>query len=388
VEYVAYSFGVTGKQNQYTLCVLCASSGAGGETNNSMYMGKITKSSFDTVHRGKPISLFELKNRNGVTAHITNYGAIVVSIIVPDRNGNLADIVLGYDTIGQYLAGNDAYMGAVCGRCANRIAGGKFTLAGKEYRLAVNNGPNHLHGGNIGFDSVVWDVVQASPDRLQLEYLSPDGEEGYPGELKASVTYSVTDDNSLAIDYEAAANAATVVNLTSHSYFNLAGEGSGDVLNQRLKIHGDYFTPIDETSIPTGEIRPVKDTPMDFTESTAIGNAIGVDEEQLRYGNGYDHNWVLNHPPGKLGIAATAYDPPSGRVMEVCTTQLGLQLYTANWLSVEKGKGCIEYSSREAFCLETQHFPDAVNKPHFPSTILIPGDVYRHRCIYKFGVCA
>lgn len=349
-------------------------------------MHTVNKSKFETVHKGKSVSLYELKNRNGVTAHITNYGAIVVSVIVPDRNGNPADVVLGYDTIDQYQTGNDAYMGAVCGRCANRIGGGKFTLEGRQYQLAVNNGPNHLHGGNIGFDSVVWDVAQSSPDRLRLEYLSHDGEEGYPGELKVSVTYSMTEDNEFGIEYRAAADASTIVNLTSHVYFNLAGEGSGDVLNQRLKIHGDFFTPVDETSIPTGEIRPVKDTPMDFTSPTAIGKAIGFDDEQLRYGNGYDHNWVLNHPADKLGIAAVASDPATGRVMEVYTTQPGLQLYTANWFTDKQGKGGIEYGRHGAFCLETQHFPDAVNKPHFTSTILTPGGVYRHQCIYKFGL--
>lgn len=340
--------------------------------------------SFKSIHNGKPTGLYTLKNQNGVIVRITNYGAIIVSIIVPDRKGNFADIVQGYDTIGEYIEGNSPYMGAICGRCANRIAGGKFELMRKQYSLAVNNGPNHLHGGIKGFSKVVWDVLNASSSQVQLEYVSNDGEENYPGNLRVSVTYTLTEDNELKIGYRAVTDKATVVNLAGHSYFNLAGEGSGSIYDQELMINARFFTPIDETSVPTGEILSVKGTPMDFTSPKKIGAEIDSDYEQLRFGAGYDHNFVLDHPAGVTGLAAAAFDPASGRVLEVYTTQPGLQLYTANWIDNEKGKGGKRYGRRWAFCLETQHFADAVNKPHFPSVILNPGEEYRHSCIYKF----
>jgi aldose 1-epimerase len=349
-------------------------------------MNIIREESFKGVHNGKPTGLYTLKNKNGLIAQITNYGAIIVSIFVPDRKGNLADIVQGYDTIDEYIKGNGPYMGAVCGRCANRIAKGKFSLLDKNYSLAVNNGPNHLHGGITGFSKVVWDVVRTSPSSVQLAYLSRDSEENYPGNLKVSVTYTLSDKNELRLDYKATTDKTTVVNLTSHSYFNLAGEGSGSVYDQELMINGAFFTPIDDTSIPTGEIRFVKGTPMDFTESRKIGELIDQDDEQLKYGAGYDHNWVLNHRAGTLGLAAVANDPLSGRVMEIYTTQPGVQLYTANWIDGEKGKGDKKYGRRWAFCLETQHFADAINKPHFPSTILNPGDEFNQTTVHKFSV--
>jgi aldose 1-epimerase len=349
-------------------------------------MNIIREESFKGVHSGKPTSLYTLKNKNGLIAQITNYGAIIVSIFVPDRKGNLADIVQGYDTIDEYIKGNGPYMGAVCGRCANRIAKGKFSLLDKNYSLAVNNGPNHLHGGITGFSKVVWDVVRTSPSSVQLAYLSRDGEEDYPGNLKVSVTYTLSDKNELRLDYKATTDKTTVVNLTSHSYFNLAGEGSGSVYDQELMINGAFFTPIDDTSVPTGEIRFVKGTPMDFTESRKIGELIDQDDEQLKYGAGYDHNWVLNHRAGTLGLAAVANDPLSGRVMEIYTTQPGVQLYTANWIDGEKGKGDKKYGRRWAFCLETQHFADAINKPHFPSTILNPGEEFNQTTVHKFSV--
>lgn len=347
-------------------------------------MGLIREESFDTVHNGRQVRLVTLRNNKGVTAQITNYGAIIVSILVPDREGTLADVVQGYDTIDEYINGNGPYMGAICGRCANRIANGKFNLSGIEYKLAVNNGPNHLHGGIKGFDKIVWDITSSSSSELQLNYLSPDGEEGYPGNLSVRVTYRLTNDNELIINYMAETDKATVVNLAGHSYFNLSGEGSGSVYDHELMINADFFTPTDETSVPTGEILSVKGTPMDFTEFRKIGLAIDGDYEQLRYGAGYDQNWVLNHRQGTTGLAATAFDPVSGRVMDVYTTQPGVQLYTANWIDNEPGKGGKKYGRRWAFCLETQHFPDAVNKPHFPSAILNPGDKYKHSCIYKF----
>lgn len=348
-------------------------------------MNIIPEGSFKGVHKGKVTSLHTLKNKNGLIAQITNYGAIIVSLFVPDRNGKLADIVQGYDTIEEYIDGNGPYMGAVCGRCANRIAKGKFTLLGKEYTLAVNNGPNHLHGGLTGFDKVVWDIVTASSSSVQMEYISADGEEGYPGKVKISVTYTLTDNNELRLDYQATTDKTTIVNLASHSYFNLSGEGSGSVYDQELMINADFFTPTDDTNVPTGEIRPVKGTPMDFTASRKIGDGIDQDDIQIKFGAGFDHNWVLKHRSGTLGLAVVAFDPKSGRQMEVLTTQPGVQLYTANWIDNEKGKGGKKYQRRWAFCLETQHFADAVNKPHFPSTILNPGEEYKHSCIYKFS---
>jgi aldose 1-epimerase len=349
-------------------------------------MNIIREESFKGVHNGKPTGLFTLRNKNGLVAQITNYGAIIVSIFVPDRKGNFTDIVQGYDNIADYINGNGPYMGAICGRCANRIARGKFTLLGKEYTLAVNNGPNHLHGGIKGFNKVVWHVVNASESGIKLEYFSIDGEEGYPGNLRVSVTYTLTDANELRIDYSGTTDKATVVNLAGHSYFNLAGEGSGRVYDQELMINGNFYTPTDVTNIPTGEILSVKGTPMDFTSPKKIGLEIDKDDEQLKFGAGYDHNWVLDHRTGTLGLAAVAHDPFSGRVMEVHTTQPGVQLYTANWIDGEKGKGGKKYGRRWAFCLETQHFADAINKPHFPSTILNPGEDYKHICIYRFSV--
>jgi len=346
----------------------------------------IREESFKGVHDGKPTGLYTLKNKNGLVAQVTNFGAILVSIFIPDTKGNFADIVQGYDNIADYTNGNSPYMGAVCGRCANRIAKGKFTLLGKKYTLAVNNGPNHLHGGIKGFSKVVWDVADVSDSSIKLEYFSTDGEEGYPGNLKVSVTYNLTDANEVRIDYHATTDKSTVVNFAGHSYFNLAGEGSGSIYDQELMINGEFFTPTDETNIPTGEILMVKGTPMDFTGPKKIGAEIDKDNEQLKFGAGYDHNWVLNHRIGTLGLAAVARDPHSGRVMEVYTTQPGLQLYTANWINGEKGKGGKKYGRRWAFCLETQHFADAINKPHFPSTVLNPGEEYKHICIYKFLV--
>jgi aldose 1-epimerase len=347
-------------------------------------MNIIQEASFKSLHEGKQTGLYTLKNKNGLIAQITNYGAIIVSLTVPDRNGRFTDIVQGYDTIREYIQGNSPYMGAICGRCANRIGKGRFTLANREYVLAANNGPNHLHGGITGFSKVVWDMVQVSANRLQLEYLSRNMEEGYPGNLRVSVTYSLTDNNELRLDYRATTDKPTVVNLASHSYFNLAGEGSGDIYNQELMINGAFFTPTDETSVPTGEIRTVKGTPLDFTSSKKIGRDIDKDDEQLKFGAGYDQNWVLQHRQGTLGLAASAYDPVSGRVMEIYTTQPGVQLYTANWIDGEMGKGGKKYGRRWAFCLETQHFPDAVNQPHFPSTLLNPGEEYRQSCVHRF----
>jgi aldose 1-epimerase len=349
-------------------------------------MNIIREESFRGKYDGKPTGLYTLKNKNGIICQITNYGAIIVSLNVPGNGGNMTDIVQGYDTINENIDGNGPYMGAICGRCANRIAEGKLKINDHQYNLAVNNGPNHLHGGIKGFNRVVWDVVKSDTSSLHLFYFSADGEEGYPGNLRTSVIYALTDNNELRLDFSASTDRTTVVNLASHSYFNLSGEGSGSIYNHELVINGAFFTPTDETSIPTGEILSVKGTPMDFTSIRKIGAFIDVDDMQLKYGAGYDHNWVLDHQTGRLGLAATVYDPASGRVMEVYTSQPGLQLYTANWINNEKGKGGKNYQRRWAFCLETQHFPDAVNKPHFPSTVLEPGDIYRHSVVYKFGI--
>lgn len=349
-------------------------------------MNIIKEESFKGVHNGKPSGLYTLKNKNGLIAQVTNYGAIIVSIFTPDRKGNMVDIVQGYDTIDEYINGNSPYMGAVVGRCANRISKGRFTLLGKQYTLAVNNGPNHLHGGIKGFSKVVWDVTSVSDSSVKMEYFSLNGEEGYPGNLMVSVTYTLTDKNELRLDYFATTDKTTVVNLASHSYFNLAGEGSGSIYDQELMINGNFFTPTDETNIPTGEIWSVVGTPMDFTKPKKIGSEIDKDDEQLKFGAGYDHNWVLNHRTRTMGLAAVAHDLVSGRLMEVYTTQPGVQLYTANWIDGEKGKSGKKYGRRWAFCLETQHFADAINKPHFPSTILNPSGEYRQSCIYKFSV--
>lgn len=348
-------------------------------------MNTLKEESFKSVHDGKQTGLYTLKNKNGLVAQITNYGAIIASIIVPDRNGNFADIVQGYDTIQEYINGNGPYMGAVVGRVANRIGKGQFTLKGKTYKLAVNNGPNHLHGGNKGFNRVVWDVLKTTPNSVVLQYISPDGDEGYPGTVKATVTYTLTDDNELRLDYKATTDKTTVVNLAGHSYFNLAGEGSGDMLSQELMINGRFFTPTDDSNVPTGEILSVKGTPMDFTKPKKIGADILASYEQLRFGNGYDHNWVLDHPANEMGLAAVAYDPKSGRVMEISTTQPGVQLYSGNWLENEKGKGGKLYQKRWAFCLETQHFADAVNIPYFPNIVLNPGEEYNQSCVHKFS---
>lgn len=349
-------------------------------------MKYISEEAFRKVHLGKQTALFTLTNKNGLVAQITNYGAIIVSIYVPDRQGNLADIVQGYDSIDEYIEGNGPYQGAICGRCANRIARGKFVLKGKEYTLAVNNGPNHLHGGLTGFNKVVWDVVSDNSRQVELAYFSKDREEGYPGNLHISVKYTLTDENELRLDYLATTDKTTVVNLASHSYFNMAGEGSGSVYDQELMINAAFFTPTDETNVPTGEILKVEGTPMDFRKSRKIGLYIDSDDQQLKYGSGYDHNWVLDHPAGEAGLAAIAHDPSSGRTMEIYTTQPGVQFYSANWINNEPGKAGKKYGRRWAFCLETQHFADAINKPHFPTTIVNPGEEYKHTCVHRFSV--
>ena len=350
---------------------------------------KTHKRAFGKTGDGKQVDLYVLTNKNGVEADVTNFGAAVVSLKVPDRHGKTDDVVLGYDDLDGYLH-DKSYFGATVGRYANRIAHGKFTLNGTTYTLAKNDGENHLHGGVQGFNKVVWeakDVSTADAAALQLNYLSKDGEEGYPGNLSVQVTYTLTNNNELKIDYAATTDKDTVLNLTHHSYFNLAGQGKGDILQHQLLLHASRFTPVDATLIPTGEIRSVKGTPLDFASATAIGSRIAQDDDQLKLGHGYDHNFVLDGGTGGAPVlAAQVYEPSSGRVMEVWTTQPGIQLYSGNFLNdTIRGKSGSTYQRRAAFCLETQHFPDSPNKPNFPSTILKVGGQFKSSTTYKFS---
>jgi aldose 1-epimerase len=358
---------------------------AGCTTQGSARMN-IEKEQFGKTKAGKVAYIYTLTNANGCEAKITNYGGIVVSVKVPDRNGKLGDVVLGYETLDGYIK-NNPYFGALIGRYGNRIAKGKFTLNGKEYTLAVNNGQNHLHGGIVGFDKVLWDakeIKQAQGVGLKLTYMSKDGEEGYPGNLAVTVRYLWTNDNELRIEYAATTDQQTVVNLTNHSYFNLAGKG--DILGHELMIDADKFTPVDEGLIPTGELRNVAGTPMDFRKATAIGARIEQQDEQLKFGLGYDHNWVLNRYDGSLRLVSRVHEPTAGRVLEVHTTEPGVQFYCGNFLDgTITGKYGTVYHKRHGFCLETQHFPDSPNKPSFPSTVLNPGDKYTSTTIYKFA---
>jgi aldose 1-epimerase len=320
-------------------------------------------------------------------ARIMTYGGIIVSLKVPDKDGNFGDIVLGYDKLDDYVK-NNPFFGALVGRYGNRIAKGKFTLDGREYTLALNNAPNNLHGGPIGFDKKVWKattLLTADGPAIQLNYLSKDGEEGFPGNLSVTATYTLTADNGLRLDYTATTDKATLCNLTQHSYFNLAGKG--DVLNELVYINADKFTPVDKTLIPNGELKPVEGTPFDFRKSTAVGARINADDEQIKFGSGYDHNWVINKPLGKLGLAARVTDPTTGRVMEVLSTEPGVQFYTGNFLDGSiTGKGGQVYQRRSGLCFEPQHYPDSPNHPQFPSAELKPGQTYQNTIIYRFSV--
>jgi len=341
----------------------------------------ITEESYGKLSNGQQIYQYTLTNPDGLSVKIITFGGYITSLQVPDRNGKFADIVLGYDRLEQYV--NDStYLGSLVGRYANRIAKGKFTLNGIEYTLATNNGPNHLHGGIKGFNKVVWSaqpIDNPNSPALKLTYLSKDGEEGYPGNLFCTVVYTLTNDNELKISYEATTDKTTIVNLTSHSYFNLAGHNSGDILGHELMLNADDYTPADETLIPTGQIAPVKGTNVDFTKPTAIGARI------TKVAGGYDHNFVLNNKKGKLGLAARVYEPKSGRVMEIFTTEPGIQFYSGNFLDGSaKGKGAV-YNKHSGFCLETQHYPDSPNKPQFPSVVLKPGEKYMHLTVHRFS---
>jgi aldose 1-epimerase len=335
------------------------------------------------------VRIYTLTNKNGVSAKITNYGGIVVSINTPDRNGKMGDIALGFDSLAGYLtaeyAKSSPFFGALIGRYGNRIGNAQFKLDGKTYNLDKNNGANSLHGGAQGFDKHVWTAATLPDGGLKLTYLSKDGEEGYPGNLNVTVTYHLTDENELKIDYSATTDKNTVVNLTNHTYFNLAGAGSGDILKQVMMINADRFTPVDAGLIPTGELKSVTGTPFDFRKPTAIGARINQADEQLKLGKGYDHNWVLNRSGNGLSLAARVEDPVTGRVLEVHTTEPGIQFYAGNFLDgTLKGKGGKVYGHRSGFCLETQHFPDSPNKPNFPSTELKPGQQYRSTTVYRF----
>jgi aldose 1-epimerase len=336
---------------------------------------------------GRPVTVYTLSNAHGVEVRTMNYGGIILSIRVPDRKGEFTDIVLGHEKLEGYIP-NPPYIGAIVGRYANRIANGTFTLDGKTYTLPKNDGPNTLHGGtDKTFNKVVWDGAPLKDKTgVSFSYLSHDGDDGFPGNVKVKVTYTLTNDNELVIDYEATADKATPINLSQHSYFNLAGEGTGDILNHEVMLNADRFTPVDKNLIPTGELRPVKGTPMDFTTSTRVGSRIDDNYEQLVLGHGYDHNWVINRKGPGLTLAARVYEPTSGRVLEVSTTQPGVQFYTGNFLDgTVIGKHGHVYKRRYGLCLETQHFPDSPNHPDFPSTILKPGETFHEKTVFKFS---
>ena len=362
---------------------------AGCATNSSTESSAasgITQEPFGTAPDGAPVTIYTLRNANGMQARILNYGGIIQSLKVPDKNGKFDDVVFGYDDLDSYVT-NSPYFGALIGRYGNRIAHGRFTLDGTTYQLATNNGVNSLHGGVRGFDKVIWQVTPGVSDlgeTLTLTYTSHDGEEGYPGTLKVKAVYTLTKDNSIRLDYTATDDKDTVVNLTQHSYFNLAGHG--DILSHVVYLNADKFTPVDSTLITTGELRPVDGTPFDFRTPTTIGARIGQDDEQLKFGNGYDHNWVINHPMGELGLDARVTEPTSGRVMEVWSTEPGLQFYSGNFLDGSNvGKGGQVYQFRNAFAMEPQHYPDSPNHDNFPSVVLHPGETYQNTIVYHFA---
>jgi len=353
---------------------------------------KVEVQPFGAIGSGQKADLYTLTNRKGMVVSITNFGATIVSIKVPDRAGKVDDVTLGFDTPKEYEDGK-SYFGATVGRYGNRIANGEFVLDGKTYTLPKNDGPNTLHGGTIGFNKRIWtakEVPSKEGAAMQFTYVSPDGEEGFPGTLTATVVFTLyKDKNELKIDYSASTDKPTVVNLTNHSYFDLAGQNHGNILDEIMQINATRFTPVSATLIPTGELREVKDTPFDFTHPTVIGARIDGSDEQLKFGHGYDHNWVLDRKAGSsnLIVAAIAHDPNSGRVLEVLTTEPGVQFYTGNFLDgTAKGKGGYAYPHRSAFCLETQHFPDSPNHPNFPSTTLLPGKEYSSTTIFRFSV--
>ncbi len=364
----------------------CKSTQQSGKALTEM---SVIKAEYGKTQNGQMVDLYTLTNANGLIVKITNYGGIVTELWTPDREGNLGDIVLGFDNLKDYEE-KSPYFGCLIGRYGNRIAKGKFTLDGKEYTLAANNDQNHLHGGLKGFDKVVWNAEPFKTGDavgLKLHYLSRDMQEGYPGNLNVTVKYILTNNDQLKISYEATTDKPTVCNLTNHNYYNLAGQGIGNNYGNQLMINADHFTPVDEGLIPTGELRPVKGTPMDFTQMTGIGKRIDAVTTQLKHGGGYDHNWVLNKKNKELSLAAKVYEPKSGRLMEIYTTEPAIQFYSGNFLDgTLVGKEGKVYKHRYAYCLETQHYPDSPNQPKFPSTVLRPGQTYRSTTIHKFSV--
>ncbi|NND33229.1 MAG: galactose mutarotase [Saprospiraceae bacterium] len=359
------------------------------EANDMHNKNSITKEPFGQTADG-PADLYTLKNGNGMTVTITNYGGIIVSILTPDRDGNFDDVTLGFDSLADYVEHNP-FFGALVGRYGNRIGNASFKIDNIIYEVAANNNGNHLHGGIRGFDKYLWDaeiINQSGADALQLSRRSPDMEEGYPGNLDVTVVYSLDDSNQLSIEYTATSDKKTICNLTNHAYFNLAGQGNGTIENHEIMINANHYTPVDEGLIPTGEIATVESTPFDFRTAKSIGDQINSDHPQMKIGSGYDHNFVLNHQPGSgtIQLAAEVYEPTTGRVMKTFTSEPGVQFYTGNFMSGNVvGKGGKTYQRRGGFCLETQHFPDSPNKPEFPSTLLAPGQTYHSTTAYQFS---
>ncbi len=370
----------TGKQDSQT--------GNAGDTSQASSATLPDQKAFQSTIDGKPTDLYFLKNKNGVTAAITNYGGRLVSLLVPDKAGKMRDVVVGFNSLDGFVNSTERYFGATIGRYGNRIAKARFTLDGKEYKLAANNGPNTLHGGKKGFQDVVWDARQTSDSTIELTYLSKDMEEGFPGNLNTKVTYTLTGDNAVKIDYEATTDKKTVVNLTNHAFFNLNGEGSGTINNHILQINADRYTPVDSTLIPTGQLASVQGTPFDFRTPTPIGARVDSNHQQLQFGKGYDHDYVLSTAKqSSLQHAATVVGDQSGIVMDVYTQEPGIQFYGGNFM---QGKNTFKSGAKDehrtAFCLETQHFPDSPNQPSFPSTVLNPGQTYQTTTVYRFSV--
>jgi len=356
------------------------------QANRTAATASVRKQSFGKTKAGEPVELYTLTNSKGMEVSISTYGGIVTALKVPDRAGKVDDVVLGHDSAESYIANNSPYLGAIIGRYGNRIAKAKFSLNGVEYKLAANNGANSLHGGPTGFHTRLWKAKEVENGQgLELSYVSQDGEEGFPGALTVFVTYTLTENNELKIDYHAMTDKETVVNLTNHSYFNLAGQGNGDILGHLLTIEAGRFTPVDAGLIPTGVLQPVEGTPFDFRKPVAIGARINDKNEQLALGGGYDHNFVLNRTGDGLSLAARVTEPTTGRVLEVLTTEPGVQFYSGNFLDgTITGKGGKVYNKRYGFCLETQHYPDSPNQPNFPSTTLKPGGHYNTTTVYRF----
>jgi len=354
--------------------------------NKIKTLESLSKKDFQKTVDGKEINLYLLTNKNGVEISVINFGCKIVSWLVPDRNGRFVDVVLGKSNIDDYMNDQEPYFGAICGRTANRIANGKFFLDGCEHQLAVNNGPNNLHGGLKGFNSVIWNARQIDESTLELTYLSKDGEEGFPGNLNVTTIYKLTEDNALEISYEATTDKTTIINLTNHSYFNLSGEGDSYIGDHKLIINSDFYLPSNDVAIPLGKPEEVEDTPFDFRSEYTIGKRIEEEYTQLIYGNGYDHNFILNRSKSDLEFCAKAISPKTGIIMDIYTTEPGVQLYTGNYLDGSFiGKNGHKYPKRSAFCLETQHFPDSIHHPDFPTIVLFPEEKFYSKTIYKFS---